>query len=157
MIGYAPDHVICLQANYIYLIAFGIGDNQGLLTLPTLGNEKEKERVGRWGEHLIYKLMQGSLQGNIRWMNENEECGRPYDLVVYKVGNAASSATTVSDKDVDYYVEVKSTATAFDEESYRGNVFLSCLSSLPACGTTILHFLLMRSVVHVQQASFLSP
>jgi hypothetical protein len=69
-----------------------------VISKPTTVNGEESTRSGRWGELVVYRYLQ-ELHGSeaVSWMNEHEESGRPYDIIVN------------DGKESLRYIEVKST------------------------------------------------
>ena len=75
------------------------------LRVAALGpvDESDTTEVGRWGERLVYMELQhahaiAQSEMAVTWVNQDEEAGLPYDLVVTAPGGQ-----------VDCYIEVKTT------------------------------------------------
>ena len=62
--------------------------------------------TGRWGEQLVARHLRKTLaSAEVTWVNEEEERGLPYDIIVTEHGGAIGSRN-------DSYVEVKATTLA---------------------------------------------
>ena len=62
--------------------------------------------TGHWGEQLVARHLRKTLaSAMVTWVNEEEERGLPYDIVVTELGGAIGSRN-------DSYVEVKATSSA---------------------------------------------
>lgn len=68
-----------------------------IMSLPQSANAEE---IGRWGEEFVYTLLKNNETVNqVIWVNEREESGLPYDVVIKR-------------KDGQHFVEIKSTSTS---------------------------------------------
>ena len=62
--------------------------------------------TGHWGEQLVARHLRKTLaSAEVTWVNEEEERGLPYDIIVTELGGAIGSRN-------DSYVEVKATSSA---------------------------------------------
>ena len=78
-------------------------------TVVAMADASSVERqmsTGRWGEQLVaWHLRETLASAEVTWVNEEEERGLPYDIIVTELGGAIGSRN-------DSYVEVKATSSA---------------------------------------------
>jgi hypothetical protein len=78
-------------------------------TVVAMADASSVERqmsTGRWGEQLVaWHLRKTLASAEVTWVNEEEERGLPYDIIVTELGGAIGSRN-------DSYVEVKATSSA---------------------------------------------
>ena len=81
-----------------------------LLEDVSSNDEESQIKIGRWGEEYVYvvlkkmeQLPDGTKIQSVKWINENEETDKPYDIVVEVKSDGQAQVRCV-------YIEVKSTA-----------------------------------------------
>jgi hypothetical protein len=81
----------------------------------TQGGERAS---GRWGEQLAYRtLLEGGQYASVKWVNEIEEAGLPYDIEAVEEVSAGRDAGG-SVRRITTYIEVKATSS-LDRELFE--------------------------------------